>query len=209
MKFEGGSNIWVGSGKSKRGTVGERGQLGRGMTLSVIHLSELSTWEDTDQLTSALMPTVHETPLILVIFESSGRGRNNYWHKHWNGAVAGRSRFTPVFIPWYTEETRYSRRAPTTWTPSSTTLSHANRCTETGPRWVHRTVSLNRDQLYWYETERDALQQAGKLNFFLTNYCATPEESFQHSGESAFPPEFLEKMRLESKMGVPYEVNIQ
>jgi len=194
MKFDGGSNIWVGSGKSIRGTVGERGQLGRGMTLSVIHLSELSTWEDTDQITAALMPTVHETPLILVIFESSGRGRNNYWHKHWNAAVAGRSRFTPVFIPWYAEETRYTRKAPTTWIPSDTTLAHARRCTETGPRWVHRSVHLNKDQLYWYESTRASHEADNELAAFLENYSAEPEEAFQFSGKSIFPVELLQRI---------------
>ncbi len=167
--------------------------------VGVLRNSELSTWEDTDQITAALMPTVHETPLILVIFESSGRGRNNYWHKHWNSAVAGRSRFTPVFIPWYTEETRYSRRAPTTWTPSATTLSHANRCTETGTRWVHRSVHLNRDQLYWYETTRIEHEVDGKLGAFLENYSAEPEEAFQFTGKSIFPVDVLQRIADQMK----------
>lgn len=199
MKFDGGSNIWVGSGKSKRGTIGERGQIGRGMTLSVIHLSELSTWEDTDQITAALMPTVHEHPLILVIFESSGRGRNNYWHKHWNSAVAGRSRFTPVFIPWYAEETRYTRPAPIDWSPAETTLAHARRCLETGPRWLHHTVELNRNQLYWYETTRAAHEADGELAAFLENYSAEPDEAFQFSGKSIFPADVLQRIADQMK----------
>jgi hypothetical protein len=69
-------------------------------------------------------------------------------------------------------------------------------------------VRLGKQQLYWYETEREAMQRSGKLNFFLTSYCATPEESFQFTGEGAFPAEFLEEARLKAGVGVPYSAEM-
>jgi len=68
-------------------------------------------------------------------------------------------------------------------------------------------VLLSKETLYWYETTRQEYQDAGKLNLFLTNYAATPEESFQHTNISAFSTEVIEKIRLGTKLGVPYEIH--
>ena len=53
--------------------------------------------------------------------------------------------------------------------------------------------------------QREEYRTAGRLNYFLSNYCATPEESFQHSGESAFDPELLDELRLRTRPGDAYE----
>lgn len=195
MKFDGGSNIWTGSGKSTRGVKGERGQIGRGKTLAVLHLSELSTWENTDQIEAALLPAMPEHIRSLGIFESSGRGRNNWWHRTWEDAITQVSRFTPVFIPWFAERTKYTRPAPSGWTPAETTLLHAKLCEASAPRWTHRSASLTRDQLYWYETTRAEHERKGKLGIFLENYSSNPDEAFQFSGKSIFPIEVLNRVQ--------------
>jgi hypothetical protein len=41
---------------------------------------------------------------------------------------------------------------------------------------------------------------------FLTNYCATVEESFQHTTDSVFPPELLQYYRDGTRPGECYEV---
>ena len=66
-------------------------------------------------------------------------------------------------------------------------------------------LSTPKEHLYWWETERDAAIKSGTLNMFLSNYCATPEESFQHVNVAAFPPEILEKLRLQTKIGIATE----
>lgn len=200
IKFDGGSNVWVGSGKSTRGQTGDRGQLGRGRTVGTMHLSELSTWEDTQQLDASLFPTMHPSPRLLAILESTGRGRGNYWHKLWKQAREGGSRFTPVFIPWYAEKTRYSTPAPVGWSPKLSTTAHAKKAEEVGPRWLRRPVSLTRDQLFWYERTRAEAKALGteQERAFLENYCADDEEAFQFSGRSVVPFEVL--TRIEDQM---------
>jgi hypothetical protein len=65
---------------------------------------------------------------------------------------------------------------------------------------------LSRQQLYWYETTREEYHKGNNLRFFLTNYPATPEESFQHSGASAFSVELLDQLRMETRASQAFEL---
>lgn len=197
--FDTGSHVWVGSGKSTRGTEGKRGQLGRGKTLSYVHLTELSTWEDAAQIDDALMPALHIQPAILALFESTAKGRHNWWHEHWIASVGGIDRFTAIFIPWYAEKSRYWLPAPVSWYPEPQTLAHARRCEETGPRWVGHPVRLTRNQLFWYETQRASFEAKGVLYKFLEEYCADDLEAFQFSGYGVFDLETIERVREKTR----------
>lgn len=204
ISFDGGSIVWTGAGKSVRGVQGKRGQLGRGKTIGVCHLSELSTWEDTDQIDSSLMPTMHPNARLLAFFESTAKGRNNYWHKEWQAAMKGKNRFTPVFIPWYAEKTQYRKNPPVGWTAKETTVEHAKHCERTGERWIHRKVELTRDQLYWYEFTRDSFEEKDRLADFFEEYAADPESAFQFSGRSIFSTGVLE--RIQNQLRSPVAV---
>lgn len=198
--FDGGTHIWVAAGKSTRGTTGNRGQIGRGKTVSILHLSELSTWEDPGQLDGSLFPSIPlNNPRVLGIGESTAKGRNNWWHKHWDKAVAKKSRWHPIFIPWYAEPSKYRLPAPIGWTPATSTVAHAVRCAETGPRWVHRPVVLTRDQLFWYESTRAEFEVDNNLSLFLEEYAADPEEAFQHSGKGLFTSVVLQRVQDQAK----------
>lgn len=194
IAFDGGTHLWIGSGKSTRGKEGDRGQLGRGKALSIAHLSELSTWEDTKQIDAALMPTLHRNPRLLVQLESTAKGRGNYWHKIWLLATRRIGRFSPIFIPWFAETRKYRIPAPPAWSPSQVTLEHARKCELEGPRWTRKRVSLSRDQLFWYETTRREFEEKGELATFLEEYAADPEEAFQFSGRGIFPSEVIERI---------------
>lgn len=188
--FENGSALLVESGKSMKGGLteegGAKGNLGRSKTFSVVHLTELSTWERPEQIDDGLMPAVPRSPRTLGIEESTAKGRHNWHHEDWLAAVRGRSRFSPVFIPWYAEQTKYWLPAPIDWAPLESTVAHAKKATAEGPKWLGRPVRLTRQQLYWYEQTRALYQEKGKLAKFLEEYAADPEECFQHSGRSIF-----------------------
>jgi len=199
IAFDTGSHVWVGSGKSIRGTENKRGQLARGKTLAVAHLTELSTWDEPGQIDDSLMPAIHILPRNLVVFESTAKGRHNWWHEHWLDSKRAVGRFTPIFIPWYAERQRYWLPAPLDWMPRKETLSHARRCEITGPRWTGGPVRLTRNQLYWYETTRESFESKGQLHKFLEEYCSDDEEAFQFSGYGIFPLAVIERLRENSK----------
>jgi len=199
MLFETASHLWVGSGKSTRGTEGKRGQLGRGKTLSALHLSELSTWEDYAQIDGALMPAVPVSPRTLMIKESTAKGRQNGWHQDWLAARSGKSRFRNIFVPWYVEPSKYSMTPPAGWIPSDTTQIHAARCEAQGPRYLGHAVTLARPQIYWYEIKRSEYEAKNDLGTFLEEYAADDDECFVYSGKSVFSLAVQQRVREQMK----------
>lgn len=195
LAFANGSWVTVESGKSMKGGLqdagGTKGNLGRSKTFSVIHLTEISTWERPEQIEDGLMPAVPRSPRTLMGKESTAKGRHNWHHEDWLQSVRGRGRFIAIFLPWYALA-KYWLPAPVDWVPSATTLAHATKVTQEGPQWLGRSVTLSRNQLYWYEETRATYAERGDLAKFLEEYAADPEECFQHSGKSIFTHEQLE-----------------
>jgi hypothetical protein len=200
------SHVFVGASKSTRGgdktsrnsSQGKKGQLGRGKTLSCVHLSELATWTQPEQIDSSLEPGIPISPLTLYIKESTGQG-HNWWYHEWSACKKGKGRAVNVFIPWYAEKTKWHLQAPVDWTPSADTLAVAARCEADAPRWLHKSVRLTREQLYWYETTRANKQEKGVLDEFLQEYPCDDEEAFQYSGKSAFPLLIRERVKLQAR----------
>ena len=202
MVFSNQSYLKTAWGKSTRGALqsvtgleGSKGAIGRGQTYSVIHISELATWENPEQLDTALFPTIPISRATLVMLESTAEFAGDWWHDHWQTAGEGEGRFVNLFIPWYVEPRKYSLPAPVDWTPTTKTLDHAKKCEIDSPRWMRgRTVTLSRDQLYWYERTRTYYEKKGELAKFLKEYPADDQECFQYAGKAIFTIEQLEQI---------------
>lgn len=172
--------------QSVTGTEGTKGAIGRGQTYGTVHISELPTWDNPDQLDSALLPAIPTHPDTLVIFEATAEYAGDWWHLHYLAAKDGVGRFTNIFVPVYAEPTKYSLPAPLDWTPSSQTIKWAAKCERTSTQWYNHTVQLTRDQCYWYETTRAFYEKKNDLGSFLKEYCADDLECFQYAGKSIF-----------------------
>lgn len=199
MSFANGSGIYTAWGKSTRGELQEvtgrqKGHIGRGKTYSVVHISELSTWDNPGQLDDALFPAIPISPLSLVILESTAKGAGNWWHQHWLAADDGIGRFTNLFIPWGVEPSKYSLPAPLDWTPSESTVQQARRAETLWPKYIGRTITLSRDQLYFYETTRAYFVKKGDIAKFFEEYASDPEECFLYSGRSVWTLEQLDQI---------------
>ncbi len=199
--FGNGSWMNVESGKSMKGGLQDqgatKGNLGRSRTYTVLHLTELSTWERPEQIDDGLLPAVPRSARTLALKESTAKGRHNWHHEDWLEAVRGNGqgavggRFVAIFLPWYALAKNWLP-APTDWTPDPNTVAHAQKAEAEGPKWLSRRVKLNRDQLFWYEQTRGDYQRKGMLGKFLEEQAADPEECFQHSGRSIFGIEALQ-----------------
>lgn len=189
-------------GKSTRGALqattgleGSKGSIGRGQTYSVVHISELPTWENPEQLDTALLPAIPYAPDTLVLYEATAEFAGDWWHQHWLTSGQGQGRFKNIFIPWSAEPSKYSLPAPEGWTPKATTLAHAEKCKRDAPKWFGgEQRTLNREQLYWYETTRGFYESKGQLYKFLKEYPADDLECFQYAGRSIFTLEQLEQI---------------
>lgn len=197
--YSNGSLLHTAWGKSTRGELQEvagrqKGHIARGKTYSVVHISELSTWDNPGQLDDSLLPAVPQSGLSLVLFESTAKGAGNWWHKQWLATEEGIGRFANLFIPWGVEPKKYSLPAPVSWTPLPTTLTQAKRAEEIWPKYIGRTIHLTRDQLYFYETTRAYYAKKGDIAKFFEEYASDPEECFLYSGRSVWTLDQLEQI---------------
>jgi hypothetical protein len=172
--------------------------LGTGQQYDVAHLTEVAQWDNPERIRLDFFDTLPLSPYTLAGLESVPLGRGNWWHDFTEEVRRGEHRrWHWIFVPSYVLGKKYSAVPPAGWNPSEHTLAHAKKVAETSPQYVGRRVELTREQMYWWETERRSAQKAGELNLFLTNHAATPEESFQHSGQSAFDIELYGYVKLD------------
>lgn len=204
IHFTNHSRVNVESGKSMKGGLqdkgGSKGQLGRSKTYSMIHLSELSTWENPEQIDDSLDPAIPQTSRTFALYESTAKGRHNWWHRQWNAAARGKHpRFFNIFIPWYAEKGLNWLPIPPGWVAPDYAVQYAQRVATHSAAFMGSTIRLTTEQLVWYCARREVAIEKGQLFKFLEEYPAEPEEAFQHSGRSVFPPQVLDQLRNETK----------
>lgn len=210
MSFATGARLSAFWGKSSRGGLQDdakvKGNLGRGKTFNTVHLSELSTWENPKQIEDGLLPGVPRRARTFVILESTAKGRHDWWHSQWDQAGRGVGRFSQIFIPWYIEPDKYWLPVPEGWEPLPSTKQHAEEVERDSPNWCFgETVRLPKEQLYWYEKERQRFDDSERgvefdasghrIPTFLEEYPASPRDAFQNAGKSVFSQKALERMR--------------
>lgn len=200
MVFSNGSSIKTAWGKTTRGALqevgGRKGNIERGRTNSVVHISELATWDNPEQLDSSLLPGIPLSPKTLVLFESTAELAGDWWHRHWQASGDGQGRFRDLFIPW---PVKYKLPAPPDWTPSEETLAVQTAIERDSSQWVGETLRLTRDHLFWYETTRAYFASKGQLHDFFKEYPSNPEECFQYAGRSIFTLEELARIDAQAK----------
>ena len=186
--------------------------IARGSTPNVFHLSEVSTWVDAEQLIdAALFKAIHPTPDVFGILESTAFGRGNYYHHKWERAKIDfprqRTLLCPLFLPWYVGYDIYPTKAdlrarpiPLEWTPDDRTIRHAERAAAyvkangllrkylAKGRWDWQ---LPREQLWFYEIERQAAVAEKKLNIFLSEMPSDDQEAFQSTNLPVIDQEAL------------------
>lgn len=173
--------------------------MGQSQQFDLAHCTEVSEWLTPRVIEIDLLPALPQHYSTLCVLESRANGRQGvgrWWMEFTESVRRGRKiRWTYNFCPWYVEPKKYRRQPPAFWKPDEAAKLHAKKVYETSEEFCGKHVTLSAEQLYWWETTRAEYQENGSLNVFLTMYCATPEESFQHSGQSAFSTELLEELR--------------
>lgn len=172
-----------------------KGAIGTGQTFPLVHLSELALWQNAGQIDDSLMPSIPMSPRTFAIFESTAKGRNNWWHHKWIDSKKGLGRRRPVFIPWYTDPDTYKKPAPSNYSPDSIALAHAERVKETSAPWVGKSITLTRDQLYWWELTRKEYAARKEVYKFVAEYAADDMEAFQNPTSSVFGADLIDELR--------------
>jgi hypothetical protein len=190
----------------------QRAGVGTGDQFDVVHMTEVALWPTPERLQFDLLPAVPQSLSTFLGWESTANGRGNFWHEFTESIrhkEDGFERWIYVFTPWYLNRNKNRLIAPIDWSPDAKTLEHAKLVEETSHEFADATVHLSRDQLYWWESEYRANKKLGTLHLFLTNYPATPEQSFQTHRHPALPLETIEWMRTKATTpGMPYQVEV-
>jgi hypothetical protein len=146
------------------------------------------------------MPAIPRSARTLGIKESTAKGRHNWHHEDWLVAMRGKGRWCPIFLPWYTEPTKYWLPAPASWVPAEETLAEARKADLEGPRWRHHPVTLSRNQLYWWEETRAVYTEKGQLARFMEEFSSDAESCFQAAGRSIFT---LDQLQYLARLAKP------
>jgi hypothetical protein len=177
--------------------------IGVGSQVDVSHLTEVALWQYPGRIRYSFVPAMPKAITTLHVQESTADGKGNYWHEVTEAARHKRRGYESwiyAFIPWYYNKLKYRANPSPNWVPEEHTLRHAVLIERTSPEFLDgRTYHLTREQLFWWESARALHAQNGELATFLTNYPATPEQSFQSPSAGALPVELIERMEQRTK----------
>lgn len=186
--------------------------VGTGQQFDIAHMTEVALWPDPWRLQFDFLPAIPKSVTTFVAYESTanGRGQYNFWHQFTESIrkrEEGFERWVYVFTPHYANSNKNRLIAPEGWEPDAAAKEHAELIERTSPEFFDgKTIRIGKNQLFWWESEFRMAKKLGTLNIFLTNYPATPEQSFQHSSHSALPLETTDWMRTTSMLGMPYHL---
>lgn len=187
--------------------------ISRGDTPDAYHLSEVSEYEDAEELIdAALMKAVHPSPRTLGFMESTAKGKNNWFHDQWlisrDGWPKGRSRLRPIFLPWFvgvdvwpTPTWVQDHPVPAGWEVPEYVSRHAERARS----FVQANDLLRKhlgegwrmpiEQLWFYDVEYQEARRKKSLNKFLEEMPADDQEAFQSTNISTFELEVIQGYR--------------
>jgi len=80
---------------------------GRTFTASLVVMDETAYMEYADDLFVATKPTIDGGGQLVML--STANGRDNLFHRVWEGAQSGSNRFRPLFLPWWARPGRDDR----------------------------------------------------------------------------------------------------
>ena len=154
-------------------------EAGRGTTPTILHASEVAFWQHDEKILAGLFNGLSGAAGTEVILESTANGAAGEFYRLWKDAVAGRSEYVPIFVPWYITS-EYRRDIPEgmemEWDPEE--------------RELMEKLGLEPEQLYW---RRLKIAEGGARKF-QQEYPAVPEEAFLVSGSNVFDPKITHDM---------------
>lgn len=137
--------------------------VGRSDTLQYFHGSEVAYWANAADHVSGIFQAVPDAPDTEVILESTSAGADGLFYRLCHEAMAGRSDYEFIFIPWFWQN-EYRKTPPEGFapTPEETTLKEA--------------FGLDDAQLNW---RRGKIYELGSVWTFQREYPSTADEAFR------------------------------
>ena len=144
---------------------------GRSDTIQYLHSSEVAFWPNAQHIMAGLGQTLPLLPGSEGILESTANGLANLFHGMWTLAVAGKSDYMAVFIPWFIQQ-EYRREVPPDFELSPEEQEY------------QETFGLDDEQMAWRQAKTNT-DFNGDSAWFDQEYPATPDMAFQRVGHRA------------------------
>lgn len=176
----------------------QKAGIGTGQQFDISHMTEVALWPYANRLQFDFLPAVPKHPSVFVGWESTANGKGGFWYEFTENVrkrKPGFQQWVYSFTPWYINHNKNRLIPPEGWEPNEFTRAHGELIERTSVEFAGTTIRPNKTQLYWWETEYLLNQQQGTLHIFFSNYPATPEQSFQHTSNTALPVHTIEWMR--------------
>jgi len=149
---------------------------GRSRTITLFHGSEVAFWSNANDHFAASVQTVPDFPGTEVLLESTGNGAGGEFYERWQDAVAGKSDYIAIFVPWWWQE-EYRRPVPEGFELSSDPESGG-----LSEQEYASLFNLDLEQMTW---RRAKVAELRSVQRFDQEYPASPEMAFQSADEVA------------------------
>ena len=200
LRLSNGSRINFLSAGTKKTASG--GALGRGSGTNFSHASEMATYDNEEGISSFRKSLAKDFPNRLYIWESTGRGFNQ-WYDMWMEARDDDLSKRCVFLGWWSKPNQMIPKGTALFerygTPEITDLEQ-ERIDEVKARYNHETTI---EQLAWYRKESNPRGYRGEDQvvdeipddeYFGREQPWTEDEAFSQSGSTFFPPDSLSRI---------------
>lgn len=165
-------------------------EVGRGMTLQMLHGSEVAFWPKAETHVAALQQAIADVPGTEIILESTADGVGNLFHKYTMASIRSELDFDVVFIPWFWSEDYRTPLPANVWGKPTAYEPPPGMPKE----WAAyaNAHGLHYDQVYWaYNKNKELAASVGESIDrpcwkFKQEYPATLQEAFQTSGGNSF-----------------------
>jgi hypothetical protein len=172
-----------------------KGTAGRSGTLSHLHCSEFSFWNDASTVKASLFESIPDLPGTWNVIESTANGiggKGQEFYKMWRSAVNGKSTFTPVFLPWFRQQ-EYELTIRKPFDPDDCTDQYGVESVyyhKLVPKYGHDSAMR---KLAWRRNKIDTISDGliSPLDLFKQEYPFEPEEAFLSSGRPVFNNEAI------------------
>lgn len=165
------------------GTAG-KGEIGRGFTIQLLHLSEAAFYECGDKISSSIMEAVPDVEGTEIIVESTANGIGNLFHQMVVKARLKKGSYELIFIPWFWQQ-EYRKLLPENF-----------KLTDEENQFKEE-YKLDDEQIFWrrikIEDSDDGIVQ------FRREYPATIDEAFDASIEGGY----YDKEDIDEAMNAP------